>query len=638
MNTRLVGCSKFNNKDVCSKTLHFPKQTNLNMETTGYWFWKAINRNNFFEMDVPLKIQFMKSIISILFVFISCYCFSQVENKNWLIRDFKPPFSAEVTMVDLDNDGDPDLLKSAIFDSLTIYWIDDDDDMKSTDFEGDLDNDCLIIDRNNDGIFAGSGDLSIDWIDNNNDGIADMQVVVENTREDVKSYWDWSSNYMWIIDPEQDETFNYVNWKDLVLRCWEHYGASNFYEDYRGQTLFQKAHLPSFRFSDPGFSWENPFLFYDSDFDGLSEIAIRLEDIGRFVEREGEQDEIDTYPTKKISHIYMSFDLDNDNTPGNEFDFDMSIRFHGEGFSYENQVHKFENMRGLPEADSLFYDVRWRKLSELVYTGHDSAWSKVYNEGKWEQCWLTFDEDDDCERWERVELYQPGSPFKIGMNKGGIDNNPQADAAGDRGEWDLDNSGEGKLYIGFDNRIHLFGAENGFWRIDQDAASYQGWGGLYADKYKRDQMIPEKFATIGYWDSDNDGFFDMIKYDLDGDTIYESTFNLKELGVNTTFELYNPGKHSPEQMSNLFSKAAEQMWNQAEVAMKFAVKNGINYKWYAQLMHPKSLNEKYRNGYWLQFYLFADFLEMAEKTNNAEMKLKVIRAYFHQDWERMKSN
>ena len=52
-----------------------------------------------------------------------------------------------------------------------MYWIDDDDDMQTTDREGDLDNDCLLIDRNRDGIFAGPGDLSIDWVDNNGDGI-----------------------------------------------------------------------------------------------------------------------------------------------------------------------------------------------------------------------------------------------------------------------------------------------------------------------------------------------------------------------------------------------------------------------------------------------------------------------------------
>ncbi len=72
----------------------------------------------------------------------------------------------------------------------------------------------------------------------------------------------------------------------------------------------------------------------------------------------------------------------------------------------------------------------------------------------------------------------------------------------------------------------LFGAEKGYWRIDQDAASYQGWGGLYAGKYERDQSNPEKFPTIGYEDTNGDGFFNLIKFDMDGDTLFEQSFNL----------------------------------------------------------------------------------------------------------------
>ncbi len=577
----------------------------------------------------------MKNLILalILFVSFSTGYAQQFNIEKSLIRSFKPDFKSKPTFQDLDNDGDPDLLFSTVFDSIPIIWIDDDDDMKTSDWEGDLDNDCLIIDRNNDGIFAGPGDISLDWVDNNSDGIADMQVVVENSNPHIKNYWDWSSNYMWIIDPEQDETFNYVNWKEMVLRCWEHYGAANFYEDYHGQTLFQKAHLPSYRFSDLRYSWENPFLFYDSDKDGLTEMAIRMEDSCDF-KKINENDETDTYPTRKIDHVYMSFDLDNDNAPSNEFDFDLSIRFNGEGFSYDNQIHRFENMRGLPAANSLFYDVRWRQLNELVYTDHDSVWNKVYNEGNWDECWLTFDEDDDCERWERVEFYQPDNPFKIGMQNGGIDNNPQADATGDRGEWDTDNSGHGKLYIGFDNRIHLFGAEKGFWRIDQDANSYQGWGGLYANEYKRDQKIPEKFATVGYEDLDNDGFLDLVKYDLDGDTIFEKIFNLNELGIKTVFDIYNPGENKPEDLNRLFENAANQMWQQAELAMEAAKVSNVNYKWYAQIMHPKSLNEKYRFGYWMQFYIFTELYNRAETTNDLSLKNKTLKAYFGQNWEK----
>lgn len=557
----------------------------------------------------------------------------QIDITKSLIRSFKPEFISSLRYIDLDNDGDPDLIKSSINDSINVYWIDDDDDMIFQDNEGDLDNDCLIIDRNNDGIFAGPGDLSLDWVDRNNDGIADMQVVVENSNPQITNYWDWSSNYMWIIDDEKDETFHYVDWKKLVLKCWAHYGASHFYEDYHGQTLFQKVHLPSYRFSDLRYGWENPFLFYDIDEDGLTEVVIRLEDSCKFnKENSTDYKKVDTRPTVKIDRAFLSFDLDNDNGPANEFDFDMSIFFSGEGFSYASQVHQFENMRGLPDADSLFFDNRWREMNELIYTDHDSAWDFVFNKGKWNECWLVFDEDDDCERWERVEFYQPLDPFKIGMNKGGIDNNPQADASGDRGEWDMDNSGKGKLYIGFDDKIHLYGAEKGVWRIDQDAWSYQGWGGLYEDEYRRDQKEPIKFPTIAYEDTNADGFFNLIKYDLDGDTIYELEFDLAKYGIVQNYEVVETAKLDQVSIHKLFEQSAEQSWQHAMAAVNAAKSANINYNWYAQYLHPKNLNEKYQYAWWLQFYLFSDFLELAKREKNDVLKEKAVQAYFSREW------
>jgi hypothetical protein len=557
-----------------------------------------------------------------------------IDVSNSLLRSFKPDFSINIRHIDIDHDGDPDLIMTSIFDSIPAIWIDDDDDMKWTDLEGDLDSDCLIIDRNRDGIFAGPGDLSVDFVDTNGDGIAEMAVVVENSNKQITNRWDWESNYMWIIDSEQDGTFHYINWKEMVLKCWSHYGAANFYEDYHGQTLFLKAHLPSYRFSDLRYSWENPFLFYDPDGDGLTEMTIRLEDGCRFAEdKSPDKTAVDTYPTGKIDRAFLSFDLDNDNGPSNEFDFDMTLYFSGEGFSYNDQIYKFKNMRGLPAADSLFYDKRWRTMDELIYTDHDSAWSHVFERGVWNQCWFTFDEDDDCERWERVETYEPKNPFKIGMNKEGIDNNPQSDAAGDRGEWDMDNSGKGNLYIGFDGRIHLFGAEKGYWRIDQDAWSYQGWGGLYEDGFQRTQKEPAKFATIAYEDTNNDGFFNLVKYDLDGDTIFEQSFDFSNYQIKADYSVFETSKADFHSLSSLFEKSANGIWEQAESAIKAAEKFNINYKWYSQLLHPKSMEEKYRNGYWLQFYLFTDFIELAKRKNDNALKEEIIRAYFSQNWE-----
>ena len=91
----------------------------------------------------------------------------------------------------------------------------------------------------------------------------------------------------------------------------------------------------------------------------------------------------------------------------------------------------------------------------------------------------------------------------MGWNKGGIDNNKQSDVAGDRGEWDLDHSGNRKLYIGkFDGRLHLYGAEWGCWRIDQNTDYYQGWDRLWFGLDKN----PSRFATVKYTDKDGTAF------------------------------------------------------------------------------------------------------------------------------------
>ena len=551
-----------------------------------------------------------------------------------LLNAFRPQYTDKPELADLDGDGDPDLIKVKLFNGCNAIWVDDDDDMKYGDTEGDLDNDCLLIDRNGDSIFAGPGDLSIDWIDTDHDGEADIQLVVENSELKAVTYWDWSSNYMWIIDDEKDGSFHFINWKELVLRCWTHAGASKFFEDYHGQTLFLKTHAPSYRIKDLRINWENPFIFYDDDQDGFTEMSVRLEDKGLF-DKAVKDSGADISMNGMVNRAFLSVDLDNDNGPSNEFDFDFSLYFEGKGFSYKDQVHQINNEHtaGIDKQIShLLYDKRWREVKELVYTSRDAALHKVFNEGEWDRCWMVFDEDDDCERWERVEFYEPKSFFKIGKNNNGIDHNPQADAAGDRGEWDEDNSGKGRLYIGFDGKIHLYGAEKGCWRIDQNAACYQGWGGLYEGEYKRIPDEPKQFPTIAYEDTDGDGFFDLIKQDLDGDTTFERVTNLSALGITSSYEIIDTRQFTYKEYHHLFEKVAEQMWSNALQSIEVARTLGINYKWYAALMNPKSKWEKYSNGYWLQFYIFNDLLSHFEKNNQQNRINTLMKAYYGRNW------
>jgi len=529
--------------------------------------------------------------------------------------------------IDLDNDGDPDVMRYTTANGFHVQWIDDDDDMKWTDTCGDTDNDCLMVDMNNDGKYGSYGDVIIDWVDTNNDGKADIQIYSEFASEKDKDKPWGPGHFMVNMDLDKDDIMNYIDWNTFQVRCWIHDGKSDFFEDYSGQTLFLKIHASPQNINDLRLNWENPFLFFDPDKDGLTEYAFRLIDrptCGK------PGDKYLTNLTGKIDYVTMSYDMDNDNSPGNPFDFDMTISFRGGGFDYTDQVHHFRNLRGLPAADQYFMDPRIRQLNEFIYPDHDHARDLIFNRGKWNEAWFVYDEDDDCERWERVELLDPKDPYVVGVKKGGLDDNAQSDPVGDRGEWDLDNSGKGNLYISpLDGKIHLFGAEKGYWRVDQNAFYYQGMGGLY-DGYgpARTPADPAVFPLISYKDTDNNGFFDTIEFDLDGDKNIDYSFSMKDLGISDGSKIYDISKMEYADFTKLEKKVAEETWKNALDFVKLAEKLGINTNWYALLKHPKSIRQQYCQGYWLKFYLFMDILDQAKKDSNALLADRTIKLYF----------
>lgn len=556
------------------------------------------------------------------------------------------PAVSIVEYIDLDKDGDPDVLKAIINDAIPVLWIDDDDDMKAGDKEGDTDNDCLLIDKNKDGVYAGPWDFSIDWCDTNSDGNADVQLVVNNAGLKVRNFYDWGADFMYVFDDDKDGIMHYIDWNKIMMQAWEHTGHANFYKDYHGNSTFLKMHASSFRIADLRYNWENPFIFYDVDKDGLTEWAIRLVDSPVFREADSTKNgfdkvskDIDVLFTKQIDYAAITWDLDADNMPGNEFDFDMSILFKGKGFSYADQEHCFENMPGLAAANSFFYDHRWRNIDRLYFPGRDTAYPLIYKKGNWQECRLVFDEDDDCNRWERVEFYDPKDVFTLGTEKGGLDHNKQADAAGDRGEFDLDNSGKGQLYIGaFDGRIHLYGAEWGAWRIDQLAYSFQGFGGNY-ERWGRErlQRQPESFATVKYTDSNRNGFIDVIEYDLDGNYQFEDRVSLAELGIDDKRTLIKTASADYKTYQHLFKRVAEEMWRNAQTALQVAKENKLNTGWYAFYQKPMSLHQKYEFGYWLSFYIYQDLRYEAKLKNDVAKVKQIDKAYYSANWQQLRS-
>lgn len=536
------------------------------------------------------------------------------------------PSGYSLEYLDLNEDGRPDGIRTVTVGDVPVLWLDDDGNMEYGATEGDMVNDCLLLDRNRDGIY----DFIVKWADQDGDGHADLQLVADYPLRPTDAVWP-HGHYMIVLDTDRDNIFNYIDWNTFRLESWRKSGICDFYPDYSGQTAFLKMHASTDKIGDLRLNWENPFLFYDPDRDGLTEIAVRLLDSPPHMKNDSQPNTYDYMQlTGRIDWVSIAVDLDNDNSPGNEFDFDFTLGFQGEGFDYSDQRHPLRNMRGLPEADRFFPDPRIRQLKELVYADHAHAQDLIFGRGEWSRVNFVYDEDDDCGRWERVEFCEDRDPFRVGSNNGGFDNHTQSDASGDRGEWDTDNSGGGKLYVSrFDGRLHLYGAERGIWRIDQNANYYQGWDRLWL---RRD---PERFATVRYTDRDCNGFFDFLEYDLDGDGKFETTTDLHALGLDDRCELIDVSKYSYRNYRCLMRRISNAMWRRAEQAVIVAEYYGIHTVWYAKLKQAFSERERYHKGYWLQYYLYRDLAEKFSEEGRTDLLLRLHTAYHTAEWNQM---
>lgn len=48
---------------------------------------------------------------------------------------------------------------------------------------------------------------------------------------------------------------------------------------------------------------------------------------------------------------------------------------------------------------------------------------------------------------------------------------------------------------------------------------------------------------------------------------------------------------------------------------------------------PKSIQQKYNYGYWLQFYLYRDLMELAVRKNNTDYLNRLDKGYFSGNWK-----
>jgi hypothetical protein len=554
-----------------------------------------------------------------------------------------PADSGEVLRTDLDADGDPDVLE-CWWNGKRARWFDENDDMRPTDTRGDVSADSVQIDRDGDGYYDGPGDMNVKWVDSDGDGDPDLQLVAMNPSAAQKSLYAGESHWMIFVDLDDDNVNGYIDWQKFTFENWKITGKGNFSPDYNGNGAFLKEHLPAAFIADPRFNWENPFAFFDEDGDGVSEMAIRLLD-----------DAIKNPPANggdgydestgwrfdgKIDEAFVTFDLDNDSQKGNEMDYDLTLKMESRSaatqWDYSRYVHKIPGMRA-PEWVLPFYRyTNWRKIDELIYVPQDKAYDELFRH-RYQNAYLTFDEDDDDHRWERVELYYPqGDPYSTargqGLKGGGLDLHPQSDTLGDRGEWDLDFSGGGNLYIGrWDQKIHLAGAERGGWTVDRYA---KYWGSSPVAGDSSPDKAPKVGEVVLYKDTDGNGFFDEINYDYDGDKTVDLHVSLldyatKENPHPDAAPLFSPARKHWKGMHALYDDISNRSFQDALVLYRAAWQKSLTTPEMDQLATAASVAEKYDHGYWLKEDIFRDLNARLAGSPNEQANLK--RLYFTGD-------
>jgi hypothetical protein len=554
--------------------------------------------------------------------------------------------SDEIVRVDIDHDGKPDILERW-WNGKRVRWLDENGDMLPTDTRGDQVADVMQIDKNGDGVYDSALDINIKWADNDGDGRADLQAFVTQGREWSNGKWDPAdSHWMIFIDVEKDGVLGWLDWEhfDFGNDNWGYTGTADWLPDYNGNAVFLKVHRPPQSLPDPRLNWENPFAFFDFDGDGASEMAMRWLDPVPPLDKDV------TKLSGVLSEAFVTFDLDNDSTKGNETDYDMSLRgAGGPGIPYRSFVHKYPALKGNPKFDACFQWNNWRRIDELMYMPHEKSYDAFFT-ADWTSLYFVFDEDDDDHRWERVEMYYPmhgfGGPKDIDIystkrwrrsnfaeqamagpnERPGLDGHPQSDSLGDRGEFDEDNSGGGKLYVGvFDRKLHLAGAEWGAWTVDKNAEFH---GGVKTPSPK--PLAPRVEEVVKYTDTDNNGFLDTVEYDYDGDRTIDLRVSLLDYRTAANphpdvVPLIDTHKERWKGLNALFGAIASQSFQEALTVYRAAWRRGLTTPEIDKLAYAATIGERYDHGYWLKEKIFR---EIRSRIRNTPLEKDLTQLYY----------
>ncbi len=405
--------------------------------------------------------------------------------------------SDEIVRLDINKDGKPDILERW-WNGKRVRWLDENGDMLPTDTRGDQVADVMQIDKNGDGLYDSALDINIKWADNDGDGRADLQAFVTQGRE-------WSNGQLECRRVALDGLRRRrKRWRARLARL--------------GKLRFRQRQLGLHRHDRLAAGLQRQCCFSENS--PAAAIASRsATQLGKplcflRLRRRRRQRNGDSLArsraarsTKDVTNLsgvlneaFATFDLDNDSTKGNETDYDMSLRgAGGPGIPYRSFVHKYPALKGNPKFDQLLSmeqlatdrraDVHAAR-EELRLVLHRSLGhvcisclmktTTIIAGNAWRcttRCTaLVVQRRSISIRPNAGAAVTTPKQAMVALNeRPGINGHPQADSLGDRGEFDEDNSGGGKLYVGvFDRKLHLAGAEWGAWTVDKNAEFHGG--------------------------------------------------------------------------------------------------------------------------------------------------------------------
>ena len=247
--------------------------------------------------------------------------------------------------------------------------------------------------------------------------------------------------------------------------------------------------------------YENPFLFYDLNGDGITDETIRNEGNGN-----------------AIYTLRHSFNLDNDATKDSPRDFDVSMTAHAPGWTLEQKVPSF--MGGFDDKDNKYtLTMEPRHTEVLTIQGIQTLpilkrkeAPAFYSDVVWGRVLMTWDENDlniawtgpDIERWEGV-IAAPSTDKGFEFPPVG---GPNCGPFNKRYELVLNPASANEYYYSpSDSRIHIKNSDRTWIKVD----------------YDYDQNTDMYYL---WSDTDKDGILDKIEVDINGDGKFDDSWTL----------------------------------------------------------------------------------------------------------------